>query len=234
MNVRLFNTIFRAAVILAAWATICTAAQVKEQTTSHWQPTAMPEVIWVADFAIDTAAVKEDSGPLGGGGLLQGGRVQRLNPLHHQESPQLTAERLVNLLAESLTEDLKNNRLPARRLLPGKPRPAKGWVIAGQFLEVDEGNRMRRAIIGFGAGATEMQIDVTVTDSTHPPDSPFFILDSTTGSGNRPGAAVTMNPYVAAAKFVLAKNATEKDVTHAAADIAAEIVKYMKVHGLLR
>jgi len=38
---------------------------------------------------------------------------------------------------------------------------------------------------------------------------------------------------VAAAKFVLAKNATEKDVTNAAADIAAEIVRYLKAHGLL-
>ena len=234
MNLCFFNTIFRAAVILSACATICTAAQVKEQPTSQRQPTTKPEVIWVADFAIDTAAVKEDSGPLGGSGLLKGTRVQRLNPLHHQESPALTAERLVNLLAESLTEDLKNNQLPARRLLPGQLHPGKGWVIAGQFLEVDEGNRMRRAVIGFGSGATEMQIDVTVTASTHPPDSPFLILGSTTGSGKMPGAAVTMNPYVAAAKFVLAKNATDKDVTHAAADIAAEIVKYMKTHGLLR
>jgi len=38
---------------------------------------------------------------------------------------------------------------------------------------------------------------------------------------------------MAAAKFVLAKDASEKDVTHAASSIAAEIVKYMKMRGLL-
>lgn len=208
------------------------AAQVKEQTTNQLQPKTLPDAIYVADFALDTSRVKEDSGVLGSGGLLKGSRLQRLNPLHH-EDPQLTAQRLVNLLAESLTGDLQNNRLPARRLLSGQPHPTKGWVIAGQFLEVDEGNRMQRAIIGFGSGATEMQIEVMVTDMSTHPGGPFLVMGSSTGSGNRPGAAVTLNPYVAAAKFVMAKNAGDNDVTHAAAAIADEIVKYLKTHGLL-
>jgi len=121
------------------------AAQVKEQTTLEPQPTTMPEVVWVADFAIDIAAVKEDSGPLGGGGLLKGSRVQRLNPLHHQESPEATARNLVERLAEGLTQDLQGSRVPARRLFPGQPSPTKGWVVNGRFLEVDEGKRLRRA-----------------------------------------------------------------------------------------
>lgn len=226
--------------IIAALAVVfvpvppCNAAQISEQPTPQLQPTTMPEVIWVTDFAINTAAVKEDSGPVGGGGLLKGTRVQRLNPLHPQESPEATARNLVQRLAEALTQDLKNDQLPARRLSAGEPPPGKGWIISGQFLEVDEGNRLRRAVIGFGAGATDMEIEVEVANLNSHSGSPFLILGSTTGSGKRPGAVVTMNPYVAAAKFVLAKNATEKDVTHAAADIAAEIVKYMKTHGLLR
>lgn len=35
-----------------------------------------------------------------------------------------------------------------------------------------------------------------------------------------------MNPYVAAAKFVLQKNATERDVKRTAEEIDEEIVKY--------
>ncbi len=209
------------------------AGQVKEQSASPLQPTTMPPVVWVSDFAIDTAAVQEDSGPLGVGGLLKGSRAQRLNPLHHQESPEATARNLVEQLAEALTQNLKNQQLPARRLLHGDPQPTRGWVINGRFLEVDEGNRLRRAVIGFGEGATDMEIEVDVTDLSSHPNTPFLILSSSGSSGKRPGAAVTLNPYVAAAKFVLAKNATEKDVTNAAADIAAEIVRYLKAHGLL-
>ena len=149
-------------------------------------------------------------------------------------NPEATARNLVERLAESLTQDLNNNRLQAKRLLPGEPHPGKGWMVGGQFLEVDEGNRLRRAVMGFGSGATDMEIEVQVTNLSSHPGSPFLILGENTGSGKRPGAAVTLNPYVAAAKFVLAKNATDKDITHAAADIAAKIVEYMKTRGLLR
>jgi hypothetical protein len=41
-----------------------------------------------------------------------------------------------------------------------------------------------------------------------------------------PGAAVTMNPYVAAAKFIMEKNATGKDVQKTADEIVAEMLKY--------
>jgi hypothetical protein len=234
VNMCFLFAIFGALALIISHMTPCRAAQITEQTANQLQPTALPEAICVADFAIDTAAVKEDSGIRGTGGPLQGRLGERLDLLHRHESPQTKARELVNLLADSLTRDLWNYQLPAKRLLPGKSPPKKGWVITGQFLEVDEGNRLRRAIIGFGAGATEMQIEVNVTDESRHPGSPFLVMGSTTGSGKMPGAAVTLNPYVAAAKFVLAKNASDKDVIHAASNIASEIVKYLKTLGLLR
>lgn len=57
------------------------------------------------------------------------------------------------------------------------------------------------------------------------PAAPFLVMGSVTGSGMMPGAAVTLNPYVAAAKFILAKNASDKDVIHAASSIASEILR---------
>ena len=41
-----------------------------------------------------------------------------------------------------------------------------------------------------------------------------------------PGALVMMNPYVAAAKFVLQKNATKRDIKRTAEEIAEQIVRY--------
>ncbi len=35
-----------------------------------------------------------------------------------------------------------------------------------------------------------------------------------------------MNPYMAAARFVMEKNATEKDVRHTSKEIVSEILKY--------
>ena len=41
-----------------------------------------------------------------------------------------------------------------------------------------------------------------------------------------PGAVVTMNPYMAAARFVMEKNAPERDVKRTAKEIVSEVQKY--------
>jgi len=43
-----------------------------------------------------------------------------------------------------------------------------------------------------------------------------------------PGAAVTLNPYVAAAKFVLGKEATTRDVQAMGEAIARQIAEYAR------
>jgi hypothetical protein len=78
-----------------------------------------------------------------------------------------------------------------------------------------------------------MDIEVQVADLATYPDEPFLLFGTRTGSGKMPGAAVTLNPYVAAAKFVMSKNASDKDVKHAASQIAGEIVNYMNANRLM-
>jgi hypothetical protein len=45
------------------------------------------------------------------------------------------------------------------------------------------------------------------------------------------GAVITLNPYLAAAKFVMEKNAPEKTVKKTASQISAEVVKNLKQYG---
>lgn len=196
------------------------------------QPTARPTMIYVANFAIDVANVKEE-GALGQTGLFQGRLLRRRGPLRRQEDPAATAANLVNLLAESITQKLKDQGFPALRFPPDQPLPDNGWLVRGQFLQANEGKRLERAVIGFGAGASDMQIAVKVCNLASHPHSPFLTFGADTSSGNMPGAIITKNPYVAAAKFVLAKHASERDVRHAGEQIAAAIIKYMKKRGLV-
>jgi hypothetical protein len=92
--------------------------------------------------------------------------------------------------------------------------------VEGEFLEADEGNRLRRAAVGFGAGATNMQVEVAVIDLSSGSKDPFVVFGTDSQSGRGPGAVVFFNPYVAAAKFVLSKRAPEKDVSKTARQIA--------------
>jgi hypothetical protein len=218
------------------------AVQVKGETVSQLQPVSMPEMIYVADFDLGSADVKESKGVVGGGGPLKRGVLNReggiLNReggvLNRQESPADTARRLVDKLSESLVKELTAHSLPATRTFAGQTGPKKGWLVRGQFVEVDKGNRIQRAVIGFGQGATHMEVQANVTNLNTYPDTPFLLFGTEAGSGKKPGAVVTLNPYVAAAKFVMTKNATDKDVEHTGAEISAEIIKYMEGRGLLQ
>jgi len=209
-------------------------AHVSNKAEATIQPQNPPSEIWVTDFEIDVADVSEQKGIRGGEGPLRKGPLRGEGILRSRSNPEYTARKVVDLLSLCLTQELKNRSLPAKRLSPGQPLPDKGWLIQGQFLEVDEGNRLRRAIVGFGAGATQMQIEVTVANREIYPDRPFLIIGTEAETGKMPGAVVTMNPYVAAAKFVMAKNDSEKNVRSTARQIASEIVDYMKAHGLMR
>jgi hypothetical protein len=69
---------------------------------------------------------------------------------------------------------------------------------------VQEGNQLRRAGIGFGAGHTELQVVVDIDDLAAGAPKPMYTVETKADSGKLPGAVITLNPYVAAARFVIA------------------------------
>lgn len=190
-------------------------AQSAGQPGKALPPPGAPEVVYVADFSLEIGDISQDS------------RLVR-KPRRLQEDPRAKARKLVELLSTSLTKELQNKSVPATRLYPGGTPPARGWLVKGEFLEVDQGNRLRRTIVGFGAGATEMQIEVAVFDLAQGGRDPFMVFGTQSSSGKGPGAVVTMNPYVAAAKFVMSKKASEKDVKKTAKEIAGVLAKYIE------
>ena len=132
-------------------------------------------------------------------------------------------------MSQSLIRNLRNKGFTAQRLSgPQATLPRDGWLLQGIFTEVDEGNRIKRAVIGFGRGATSMNIQVGVSNlgQRAADKRPLFYLAPSKIPKKMPGAAVTMNPYVAAARFVMEKNATEKDIEKTAEQIVDEILKH--------
>jgi hypothetical protein len=143
------------------------------------------------------------------------------------EDPATHARRIVDELASALVKDLNAAGVPAARLPTGGALPAEGWLVRGVFTEADSGETLRRAIIGFGSGKTDMEVQVGVSDlaAPHPTES-FLVFGTITDPSRLPGGVVTRNPYVVAAKFVLEKGAPRRDVEHTAKTIADELVKF--------
>jgi hypothetical protein len=196
--------------------------EVKDQTQKGEQPTKVPQTIFIQDFELDHENLKPNQGMLN---RLES-RPRVLPQLRQKNDPEQTASNLVNLMSESLQKSFENAGTAAQRIDAIRGLPKAGWLVRGVFTEVDEGNRMKRAVIGFGAGATSMEVQVSVIDLAVDPDAPFIIFGTVKDPKQMPGAVVTRNPYVAAAKFVLEKNASEKDVKRTAQEIVQEIQKY--------
>jgi hypothetical protein len=181
-------------------------------------PTAPARRVYVQDFTLDAESTTESHS-----GILPRPRIfQQMTG----EDPAAHARRVVDEMATALVKDLDAAGLPAERLPPGRALPADGWLVRGVFTEIDPGQPLRRAVIGFGSGKTDMEVQVGVSDLAGNPAQSFLLFGTVNDPSRLPGGAVTRNPYVVAAKFVLAKGAPERDVQQTAKAIANELVKF--------
>jgi Domain of unknown function (DUF4410) len=99
-------------------------------------------------------------------GIIEGPRQQ-------QKDPAVQAKKMVDLMATDIVNDLKKANYKAQRLSATDTRPTSGAWVHGVFTELDQGNRIHRAVIGFGAGEAKMDLYVTMNDLAHP-DKPLY------------------------------------------------------------
>jgi hypothetical protein len=130
-------------------------------------------------------------------------------------------------MSRSLVKELETAGTQARRLGKGEPLPAGGWLVRGVFTSVQEGNRLHRSVIGFGAGHTDIQVVVAIDDLAGGTPKPLYSVETRADSGKVPGAVITLNPYVAAARFVIAGGDLDRNVKQSATQIARQMVRYV-------
>jgi hypothetical protein len=202
----------------------CGKAEVTGQRDIAGPPVTRPVIVYIADFELDTAAIQSEPGVLPRPQLPHGplGGVLLARRPGAPKDPATRARELVDLMARSLAQDLNAAGTPARRLAPGEPPPPSGWLVRGVFTDVNEGNRLRRALIGFGQGQTELQLVIAIDDLKAGVPQPFYQLDTSADSGKAPGAAITLNPYMAAARFVMSGSDLDRNVRETAQKAAAE------------
>jgi Domain of unknown function (DUF4410) len=180
--------------------------------------------VYVSDFDLDVENVQVDKGSVVN--QIRPGILER-PAKREQKDPAAQAKKLVDTMSKSIVSDLQKAGYKAQRLAAGDPKPSVGAWVHGVFTEADEGNRLHRAVIGFGSGQAKMQLFVTLT-ALSSPQKPLYESSEEGASRNKAGAAITLNPYVAAAKFVMEKNAPKKAVKSAASDITKEIAAHLQ------
>jgi hypothetical protein len=220
---------YQAVVIIFFAATLlgCRTAKVTSSTSYTDSPAARPSVIYVSDFDLQAENIHKESSVVPR--LDSPGPVRRL-VLGESDDPFVVATKLVNLMADSVVKDLNKAGHSAHRLPPGTPVPTNGWIVRGVFTEVQEGNQLRRAIIGLGVGKTDLQVISAIDNLSLGPPKPLYEVQTAASSGDAPGAGpmIVISPGAAAARFVIAGSDLQRNVKDTAGKISDRIGQYLE------
>jgi hypothetical protein len=153
-----------------------------ERTASG--PALRPSRVLVYDFTVSAASVSENQG-------IIAGAVNALRGTTESEREMVIAREVQDSMAEELVAGIRELGLPAERAKEGAVVPADAIAVAGEFLNVDEGNRLRRAVIGFGAGQSQVATQVHLYAPSNGRLARLLEFSTQADSGSAPGALVT-------------------------------------------
>lgn len=143
-----------------------------------------PSRVLVMDFAVDPERV----------GLEQAvsARVEReLDGVPSTDTRVRIALQVQSAIAQALVREVRSMGLAAERGgADAIPRPGD-VVITGHVTRIDEGNRTRRMVIGFGAGRSEVTASAALSQA-RAGESPRLLqtYDASSNSGRKPGFGV--------------------------------------------
>jgi hypothetical protein len=165
----------------------------KGRQTATSKPT-----VYVSDFEIDVVpsqSRRRTAAPLAG-------------EQAQDDDPRALANRLVELMSTKLLDALQKTGYTAVRLQTGAARPESGVRIRGLFAEIDSENHWRRAVIRTAEDSGKMEALVSIVNLAKP-DQALYEIANFPGNENKPGAVITLSPYVPLTKFELSKDANE-------------------------
>ncbi len=125
----------------------CASTKVTQQTPMVSPGLARPNQVWVYDFIADPAKVPADSSI----------RAALSAPSTPPTAKDLdTGRQLGALIAKNLVADIQAMGFSAVQAGPGSAPQVGDVVIRGYLVSVQGGSAVKRFVIGFGAGSSEM------------------------------------------------------------------------------
>ena len=158
----------------------CGQTAVRPLSRSEVTNLSRPARLLVYEFAMSDAVVKEYQGILRQQPTVKD-PAARENQIKRHATDAATTE---------LVNGLRGLGFTVALVARGTPVENNDLQIDGQFVTVDQGNPLRRLLIGFGSGASKVETRMAVYHGTERQKLLEFITQS--GSGKLPGAAATM------------------------------------------
>ena len=180
-------------VLLTIAISACAGAKVADQTQNAPAATATrPDQIVIYPFAVNANDV-----------TLNQSIVQRAYRNVSGEDQNASQQKIATDTASNVCLNVASNLTAKgyKAVCLQRGTPAAGnssLVVDGEFTDISEGNRLRRLVIGFGAGSSTLDTSVHVYQRTDSGSQPLTDFTTHADSGKMPGAAI-MGPAGAAA-----------------------------------
>ena len=161
---------------------------IKETDSVH---ITRPSRILIQDFTVDSQSIQTSSSPFA-----------KLKSAITDDSADDIKNKLgnevIDALSKELEEKVKALGINTVRVNKAQLPSQNEIVISGQFVKIDEGNAIRRNLIGLGAGQSSIDTKVQVSTQTAEGNQVLLNFNAHADSGNMPGAVV-LGPAGAAA-----------------------------------
>ncbi len=177
---RIHRNAVAALVLLVALG--CAGAKVKPgQRYAEDEALPEPPVLIVYDFAVSPEEAVQDH--LG----------SEYSPSPDPPSKELKhARQVAATLSDQLVKKLNKRGVHAERADDATPPPMNAMVLKGQFVSIDKGSRLARMVIGFGAGASKLRVNVQAYQATEYGLRRIAQVEGETKGSKMPGMAVPM------------------------------------------
>jgi hypothetical protein len=166
-----------------------TTVQPMEQTSATNLPP--PSVILVYNFGVNLNEVTQNKG------LFQK-VINAADSTTQSQAVTEIAHEAASRLSTDLATQIANLGLPARPANQDTYVPSNALLIMGRFIDIDEGNRAQRLVIGFGLGQSRIDAQVELIAPSTGSYTPLLEFETHANSGKMPGAAMTMGAGAAA------------------------------------
>jgi hypothetical protein len=181
-------------------------------------PVPKPEKVLIYDFTVPAEVISIDASPAAR--LHRPGRRAE----GRTDSPEGVAQLVHDSFAKALLRELQQASVAAEAAAGGDaPAPPNSLLVKGEFTTINQGNKTKRVLIGFGKGASDVQAHVTVSLATEPQPVVLLEFNVKSQSGKKPGAAATVGAGAATMGTATAGSAAAGVATGGVVDKAATV-----------
>jgi hypothetical protein len=166
--------------------------------------------VYVADFELSAAPAAPSDHPS--------------PPDKDKQDLRLRSRHIQDYFAETLVSALRKQGYSSSRK---QDLPGRGILVEGVFVEPDQKNRIRPALLGSGSPGTKLLLYVGVFDQKSA-NQPLYKEAPVQEADPNYGPVITLNAYIPMAKYEIAKDAEEGDIRQICGQIAADLTALLQ------